>query len=231
MLSSSLNSILPIRSIRNSGVIVTQVWIGLSPDNLFPGTSGWSFSSPRIRHGWQNNRCSRCEICRSAFVFLHQFAFIGGSMFSKSRSVCIFLAISILLALPLTTRAQGTLADYQRAQSFLSGNLRSKISLADLRPTWIEHSDRFWYRTDGPQGSQFILVDAAANTSAPAFDQDRLASALSRAAGHEYKSTDLPFYTFEYVDNGAAIRFQIADAEFTCRLSNYQCARSARPAA
>jgi len=152
-------------------------------------------------------------------------------MFSKSRSVCIFLAISILLALPLTTRAQGTLADYQRAQSFLSGNLRSKISLADLRPTWIEHSDRFWYRTDGPQGSQFILVDAAANTSAPAFDQDRLASALSRAAGHEYKSTDLPFYTFEYVDNGAAIRFQIADAEFTCRLSNYQCARSARPAA
>lgn len=152
-------------------------------------------------------------------------------MFSKTRGVAIFLATGSLLVLPFIARAQGTLADYQRAQSFLLGNLRGKISMADVRPTWIEHSDRFWYRADGPQGSQFVLVDAAANTSAPAFDQTRLASSLSRAAGHEYKSTDLPFYTFEYVDNGAAIRFQIADAEFTCRLSNYECDRGARPAA
>jgi len=149
-------------------------------------------------------------------------------MFSKSRGMGIFFAICSFLILPSFAQAQGTLADYQRAQSFLPGNLRTKISLADVRPDWIEHSDRFWYRTDGPRGSQFIMVDAAANTSAPAFDQERLAASLSRAAGHEYKSADLPFYTFEYVDNGEAIRFQVSDAEFTCRLSNYECAKSAR---
>ncbi|HJT71358.1 MAG TPA: DPP IV N-terminal domain-containing protein [Terriglobales bacterium] len=152
-------------------------------------------------------------------------------MFSKSRIAPIFQAACFLLVLPTAARAQGTLADYQRAESFLPGNLRTKIFLADVRPNWIERSDRFWYRMEGPQGSQFILVDAAANTSKPAFDQERLAAGLSRAAGHEYKATDLPFYTFEYVDGGAAIRFQVADEEFTCQLSNYQCARSARPTA
>lgn len=153
-------------------------------------------------------------------------------MFAKSRSAGISVAVCSLLALPLVARAQGTLADYQRAESFLPGNLRTKILLADIRPNWIGKSDRFWYRTDGPQGSQFILVDAARNTSGPAFDQERLAAALSHAAGHAYKATDLPFYTFEFVDKGAAIRFQVAEAEFTCNLTNYQCSRSSpRPEA
>ena len=47
-------------------------------------------------------------------------------------------------------------------------------------PHWIEKTSRFWYRTIGPKGSQFILVDAEQNTSAPAFDHARLRLALAR---------------------------------------------------
>ncbi|MFZ0212928.1 MAG: DPP IV N-terminal domain-containing protein [Candidatus Acidiferrales bacterium] len=137
------------------------------------------------------------------------------------------LVIVGLFSLPLLATAQGTLADYQRAQRFLGGNLQSMISSGDVTPTWIEKSDRFWYRSSGPNGSEFIVVDAAQNTSAPAFDHERLAAALSRAAGHIYQATRLPFYSFEYTKDNSAIHFQVEDAEWTCTLANYECSRGA----
>lgn len=149
-------------------------------------------------------------------------------MDSCRRRVFVSLA-SLCLLLPSLAAAQGTLADYQRAQRFLGGNMRSMISVADIRPTWIAGGDRFWYRTDGPKGSEFIVVDAAKNTSAPAFDHSRLAAALSRAARENYEGTRLPFYSFEYTDKESAIRFQIEDAEWTCKLTSYECTKSSRP--
>ena len=41
--------------------------------------------------------------------------------------------------------------------------------------------------------TEFILVDAERNTSAPAFDHARLAAALSHAAKRDYSASDLPF--------------------------------------
>src|SRR5580658_11298057 len=87
---------------------------------------------------------------------------------------------------PALANAQGTLADYQRAERFLPGNVRHQIFVADVAPHWIEKSSRFWYREVGPSGSEFILVDAAQNTSAPAFDNAKLAASLSRATKREY---------------------------------------------
>jgi dipeptidyl-peptidase 4 len=121
--------------------------------------------------------------------------------------------------------AQGTLADYQRAQQFLPGNLRHLISLADVNPRWIEKTDRFWYRKTTPQGSQFVLVDAEKNTSAPAFDHEKLAGALARATNHEYSSSNLPFSEIDFVDGGKALRFSLDSAQWRCPLDSYECKR------
>ncbi|HEV2618240.1 MAG TPA: DPP IV N-terminal domain-containing protein [Candidatus Acidoferrales bacterium] len=150
-------------------------------------------------------------------------------MNSHARRVLVSIATLCLLLTPSLAAAQGTLADYQRAERFLGGNLRSMISVADIRPAWIADSDRFWYRSDGPKGAEFIVVDAAKNTSTPAFDHARLAAALSRAARQPYEATRLPFYSFDYVDKESAIRFQIEATEWTCKLSNYECTKSSRP--
>ena len=139
------------------------------------------------------------------------------------------LSFSSVAAIPLA--AQGTLEDYQRAVKFLPGNLARAYSTGDVFPTWIEKSDRFWYRTSGPKGAQFILVDAAQNTSGPAFDQEKLADSLSHAAHREFKATELPFDSFEFVEDGKAIRFEIESATWTCQLSSYECksSRGAEP--
>src|SRR5208337_1402592 len=121
---------------------------------------------------------------------------------------------------------QGTVEDYRRAESFQTGAQRKLITAADVTPHWIAKSSRLWYRAAGPKKTEFILVDAVQNTSAPAFDHERLAAALAKAAKQEVLATKLPFDTFEFVDDAKSIRFHIHDAEWTCTLANYECTKN-----
>src|ERR1700730_10168952 len=131
--------------------------------------------------------------------------------------------IACMLLAPLQVVAQGTLADYQRAERFLPGKTRHLIFSGDVTPHWIEKTDRFWYRSVGPKGAEFILVDAGQNNSTPAFDHGRLGTALSNATKREHKPSELPFESFEFADGGNAIRFRLEDAQWTCKLANYEC--------
>ena len=121
---------------------------------------------------------------------------------------------------------QGTLEDYQRAERFLPRNLERLVEIANVEPHWIGKENRFWYRRVDAQEAQFILVDAERNTSAPAFDHVRLAEGLSRAAKREYVPAELPFETFEFVEGGKAIRFQLEKTSWTCPLASYACQAS-----
>ena len=96
--------------------------------------------------------------------------------FSTLRS--IFVVSTAFCLLPHGF-AQGTAEDYQRARNFLHGNLGHSIYIADVSAHWIDKTNRFWYHKVSPSGSEFIVVDAEHNTSAPAFDHARLASALA----------------------------------------------------
>jgi dipeptidyl aminopeptidase/acylaminoacyl peptidase len=136
---------------------------------------------------------------------------------------CGSIAVALLhLALPAAL-AQGSLQDYQRAQQFLPGNVRHLVSVADVNPHWIEKTNCFWYRRVGLSDTKFILVDAEQNTSGPAFDHERLATALSRAAKQEYSASALSFSEIEFMDGGKAIRFSVDGAQWTCPLATYEC--------
>jgi dipeptidyl-peptidase 4 len=139
--------------------------------------------------------------------------------------------LAAALAVPLTVLAQGTASDYQRAQQFLPGNLRHLVSFAEITPHWIKKSDRFWYRRVDANGVHFVLVDAAKNTAAPAFDHARLAEALKRASRREVTATELPFRDFDFAGKGNAIEFDADGAKWTCDLDQYDCKRLTEPAA
>jgi dipeptidyl-peptidase-4 len=138
-----------------------------------------------------------------------------------------FFALAIVsqsLVLPAAF-AQGSLEDYQRAEKFLSGNVRHLVYIADVQPHWIEKTNRFWYRKAGLKDVEFIVVDAEKNTSGPAFDQERLAAALAKVAKQDYFAGALPFSEFEFADEGKAVRFSIEKAEWKCSLAEYECQR------
>jgi hypothetical protein len=50
-----------------------------------------------------------------------------------------------------------------------------------VAPRWISGRDMFWYRRDGDDGPEFVIVDAQTGAKAEAFDAARLAAALAIA--------------------------------------------------
>lgn len=146
-----------------------------------------------------------------------------------SKKFCAWFVMGAVLSVfPIMAVAQGgILADYQNAENFLPGNLQQHMYIADVRPNWIGKTDRFWYLKIGLGGNQFIIVDAEHNTQGPAFDQARLAAALSKASGKNYSATNLPFYDFTFEKGGGEIQFEIGDERWSCALTTYACKQTA----
>ncbi|MBP7571914.1 MAG: DPP IV N-terminal domain-containing protein, partial [Acidobacteria bacterium] len=124
---------------------------------------------------------------------------------------------------------QLTAADYQRAQRLLDANVTPLVLGPAVRPAWLP-GDRFTYRTTVERGTEFVLVDVARRTRGPAFDHAAIAAALSRATGAGHDPYRLPFRTFTFVRDGAAISFRAAGKVWECDVAGKAC-RAAEPAA
>src|ERR1700693_2217783 len=85
------------------------------------------------------------------------------------RPLRLLLTLASLLTTPTAGTAQGTLADYERADRFQPWKIRRVVFEADVNPQWIEQPGRFWYLRRGPTEKQFLLVNSSGNTEAAAF--------------------------------------------------------------
>ncbi len=134
-----------------------------------------------------------------------------------------FTLTAALLLLPAALFGQGELEDYQRADELrdrFDGTVTDRIL---GQPTWLEDSPEFWYRKSVTGGYEFVHVNAEEQTREAPFDHDRLARTLSEAAGDEYHGLELPFNSFEYVNNRSSIEVSIDGTIYTCSLSSYHC--------
>jgi len=120
---------------------------------------------------------------------------------------------------------------YQRAERFGSPELGRLVYKARVEPHWIDGTPRFWYRNDVRGDREFVLVDAEAGTRGPAFDHERLATALTQGTGQPCSDSRLPFRELEYAADGGAVRFRIGDQLWRCDLATYECTRAEDAAA
>jgi dipeptidyl aminopeptidase/acylaminoacyl peptidase len=171
------------------------------------------------------------------------------------------LAVTLVALLSYRPSAQSAAqnqdvkAAYDRAES-LGRRTQNLVYNTVQAPTFIQGTAKLWYRKPVKGGSEFVLVDAAAKTKAPAFDHARLAAAINTAAGGSYTALTLPFQTFTYTDNQQAITFAIGGGggagragggggggrqgggapagppapQWRCTLTDYVCTRPAAPA-
>lgn len=118
----------------------------------------------------------------------------------KRRSLfgCSVLFL-VLTCLPALLAAQGTPADYERANALRTKFQGLAVNVPE-RPNWIEKTPRFWYRKSVKGGNEFVLVEAEKAVKKPAFDHAKLAAALSAAAKEKYTAVTFPFTTFSFVD-------------------------------
>ena len=137
-------------------------------------------------------------------------------------AVTVGFVVASLAAAP--AMAQGTVADYQRAIG-----LRDKyLALAPNVPepaTWIEKTERFWYRKSVKGGNEFVVVDATTQQKRPAFDHEKLAAALTAAITPEkpYTAVTLPFGTFNFVDDERAIEITVNNTPWRCSVDDFRC--------
>jgi dipeptidyl aminopeptidase/acylaminoacyl peptidase len=133
-----------------------------------------------------------------------------------------FLLTAIPLACVLTANAQQNLTtqDYQRAESRLSYGTEPYLDHSTVRAEWLPN-DKFWYRILTANGSEFIVVDPVKKTRAAAFDQAKLAAALSTTTGKQYSASMPPFTSFSYSADGKAVIFKADGEQYKCNLSSY----------
>jgi dipeptidyl aminopeptidase/acylaminoacyl peptidase len=131
------------------------------------------------------------------------------------------LAVALLVSAPAV--AQGTAADYERAES-----LRTKyfglVEGAVDEPVFAEDSKTLVYRRSlKGGGNQFIEVDLATLTKKPAFDHTALAKGLATAAVRPYGGANLPFARYTLSADRASMEFELTGFKWRCRFADYVC--------
>jgi dipeptidyl-peptidase-4 len=125
--------------------------------------------------------------------------------------------------LTVSGMAQGkqlTTEDYARAEKFMGYNVNALVYHGVARPMWMADG-RFWYRDNGPEGITFMVVDPVRGTKAAAFDQKKLAAALTSVMGGKMKedAQHLVFSEIEFSDGDKTVVVGSGLRKFRCDLS------------
>jgi dipeptidyl aminopeptidase/acylaminoacyl peptidase len=142
----------------------------------------------------------------------------------RDRSVLVgALALGITLAMPVVTIAQGTPADYARAEKLRTTYEGLVVDIAGPA-TPIGRTHRFWYRKSARSSEEFVAVDADTQRREPAFDHEKIAASLFTATGNSYKATALPFTTISFTADGAAFTAIVEGSPYRCTVADSRCA-------
>jgi len=131
-------------------------------------------------------------------------------------NICVLLGI---LLGNLLIEAQGQPSGF--------GQANTNVFKSRITPRWFQNNTRFWYRNDLRAGTkEFIVVDAERGVRTTAFDHEKLAVSLTKAAGAEYKADRLPFDSIAFTDDAKAIVVKAGGAMWKCDLATYECAKT-----
>ena len=135
----------------------------------------------------------------------------------------------LLLALAPGALAQGTEADYARAFNYRKFT-GAKVLNRELQAHWSTNQAQFWYQRDLAEGGhEFIRVEAAQGTRAPAFDHARLAAALAQTGEKDLRADQLPLEQLEFSADGKEMEFRCRGKSWRCDRVTLELQASARP--
>ncbi len=124
---------------------------------------------------------------------------------------------------PCHIRTTNVLLKSPRARSQRERKVRGYYK-ARITPNWFNDNTCFWYCNDLKGDTrEFILVNADRGIRRKVFDHEKLAAALSQAAGADYSANQLPFERIELSDNLKELRFTVNGTTWICDLTSYTC--------
>jgi len=134
----------------------------------------------------------------------------------------LLTVIPIAFALSVKSQQNNRLTakDYEHAERFMNYNTDPLVDYGNVNPNWID-GESFWYRNLTPAGSEFILVNPTKGTRNAAFDQQRLANAITAAIHQKQDASHLHFQTLSFSSDRQFIFFQADGRFWKCDLKNY----------
>jgi dipeptidyl-peptidase-4 len=111
---------------------------------------------------------------------------------------------------------QLTTNDYAQAEKFMAYNVNPLVYHGVDHPTWLADG-RFWYRDRGADGVTFVLVDPAKASKGPAFDEAKMATALSAAGVESVDAHHLPITDLSF--DGTIVAVTAGGRKFRCDLN------------
>jgi len=111
-------------------------------------------------------------------------------------------------------------ADYAQAEKFMPYNVNQLVLHAVQNPTWLPDG-RVWYRDTGAKGTTIMLVDPIKMTKQPAFDQQKLASALQpfNTPSRPLDPNHLPLEDWTLTNNDQTVLLGFHGQRYACDLS------------
>jgi dipeptidyl-peptidase-4 len=134
----------------------------------------------------------------------------------KSILLAIYLVSTIFAA------AQNiTLADYNRAASFLYRNINNKKAFnLNVIPNWFADSSGFSFIIQNKAGKNFQKIVFPGTKVEPLFDHERLAKAITSAQNKALSANNLPISRVSYIDK-THLTILFDNKQYTLDLTNY----------
>ena len=103
-------------------------------------------------------------------------------------------------------------ANWQLAARFAPYKMSDLTYSTSVQPRWIEGTDNFWYSYETAEGTRFMLVEPAAGSKRPIFDNDRIAAELTRITKDPYDGKHLPITSIRFIDPDT-IQFDVTSSQ------------------
>ena len=107
--------------------------------------------------------------------------------------------------------------NYELAAKFSPEKLKTMIFSTEVRPNWINHSDKFWYEYTTSDGKKWVLVDPAAKTKQALFDNADMARKITRIVKNPFDSQHLTINGLKFTEDGKKIRFEVPSTQDTLK--------------
>jgi dipeptidyl aminopeptidase/acylaminoacyl peptidase len=143
------------------------------------------------------------------------------------KSAILFLIVILFVPLP-STYAQGTVADYERANGLKAKYESAAIDIAGA-PTWIGNTHRFWYRKLSRGVNVFMIFDADTLQKNAAFDHDKIAASLSRLTGNTHKPQDLSLTQLRFDNTVTSFTANVDNTAIRCTIADSVCTKTEAP--
>ena len=99
-------------------------------------------------------------------------------------------------------------SDYRRAEQFISSNITKKYYRSWVNPQWVKDTSFFWYSINTKKGTEYIRCEVKNGNKKALFNQEKLATLLTKELNKEVKPYNLPITSLEMNKEGDTLIFK-----------------------